>query len=803
MQFNTWVRRVAPRQIVMPLLACLFCLVVFWAPGVNAGAGGERLGPTVREVVEFTTLVQPRSGGDEELQAQRSPDGERAFIVTRQADVATDQNRFDILLLDLSPQRLARGGYEEPQRLLRVEDTQDQAYLFPSIRQARWVGNDSIVFLARLNQTPLQVYRLDIGSRRVTQLTQAKGLIVSYDVSDDMRHVVYVAQLPNPALPEGAHHVVVDNQSFWSVKFGHMRLGPQMRRHQFFVAEAGSPGPGRALGEPFESSPYAPSPSISPDGRWVLVPRYEPERQRAWAERYPFVADATARFSRSLQLDPQRYFSRPTAYVPRRLVAYRVADGSEQAVLDAPDDAITNAAQWRQDRLWQGGGTSVVLAGTHLPLVAGAGDGDLSRRPHIVEYWPDARRWKVIAALDQGLRAAYADPARAGAFVAQDGDRRRRFERSEDGGWREVDVRSGSEELLAPERVEPPAWRLAVEQGLNQPADVVALGPKGARVAMTRLNPQFDADRWGVMRPFGWTDAKGRRWHGGLMSASGARVGGPQPLVIQTYRFVSDGFYLDGPGAGFSSGFAGRAFLREGLLVLALPWGPSPDMPSSPRGGVQDFMDGVQGAVDELVRQGLVDPQRVGILGWSATGERVLNLVTFAKTPIRAASLLDGDANTLFSATVTYGAGDAMSTRRELVNQSQPFGSSLAQWVRSDPSLHTDCVRAALRIETYGPTVLNNWDIYALLRRQHKAAEMVVIPEGTHSLSRPSERMISLQGNVDWYRFWLKGEERTEVLLPGESSQTLQNQYARWRQMEVFKRVDDARPRCARVSEPF
>ena len=110
--------------------------------------------------------------------------------------------------------------------------------------------------------------------------------------------------------------------------------------------------------------------------------------------------------------------------------------------------------------------------------------------------------------------------------------------------------------------------------------------------------------------------------------------------------------------------------------------------------------------------------------------------------------------------------------------------------------MHTDCVKAALRIETYGPEVRNNWDIYALLRRQYKPAEMVFFPAGSHGLMTPSERMISLQGNVDWFRFWLKGEERSEPFLWGESDETLKEQYRRWREMAELKRADDARPVC-------
>jgi len=112
--------------------------------------------------------------------------------------------------------------------------------------------------------------------------------------------------------------------------------------------------------------------------------------------------------------------------------------------------------------------------------------------------------------------------------------------------------------------------------------------------------------------------------------------------------------------------------------------------------------------------------------------------------------------------------------------------------------LHTDCVHAALRIETYGPWVLNNWDVYALLRRQYKPAEMIVIPDGTHSLLTPGDRMASLQGNVDWYAFWLAGKTRTAPLLASETTESVAAQFARWRKMATLKTADDARPHCVR-----
>ena len=478
----------------------------------------------------------------------------------------------------------------------------------------------------------------------------------------------------------------------------------------------------------------------------------------------------------------------------RTTTALRLADGHEQLVIDAPDDATPGLA--RPDRIWFEGGRSVVLAGTHLPLSAG----QTSTRSHIIEYRPDSGQWTVIAELEGRLQAAFRVDGSQDAFVAIDGERHRYFARGDDGRWAE---------LPEPTRVDgggsggtpaPAPWTLRVEEGLNQPPDVVAIGPSRTPVRLTDLNPQFSASTWGVMRPYSWQDDKGRAWNGGLMASNGTGPTGPRALVIQTYGFSPRRFYLDGPNIadGFTSGYAGRAFLQDDLLVLAMPLGPATLAPMAGdfRGALDTFADGVRGAIDALVAQGTVDPTRIGIMGWSSRGEGVLNFLTFSETPIRAASLVDGDANTLFSLTVTYAAIDSIWSRKERMNEGMPYGSNRDRWVRHDPALHTDCVRAALRIESYGPWVLNNWDIYALLRRQYKPAEMVVIPGGSHALSRPSERMISLQGNVDWYDFWLQDQERGEPVLAGESTKSLHEQYSRWQQMEELKKADEARPRC-------
>ncbi len=772
----------------------------------------------------MTRIVQPVNHDVDALQRQISPDGEQAFIVTRKPDVATDVNRFELLWLDLSSKRLAGGRVVSPVALLTIDARLDEDDYNPPLREARWLDDRTLVFRARLNDQPFQVYRFDVPTRKLTQLTYAPLGLSTFDVTSDLRRVVYIAPVPNPAVSPGARSVVVGTHSFWNVHFGQEGFRNQQRRYQYFVAEARSRLPARALGESFpEGSQGYPTASISPDGRWAVLPRYEPQRQLDWARQYPLIAEATATYAASQTLDPLGYFSRPQSYVARRMALFRLEDAQEQVIVDAPDDS-DQRTQRRTDRLWQDGGRSVVIAGTFLPRRAGdanamsaipaASTAATTTASHIIEYWPDTGVWKTIATLNGRLREAFAASDKTGSFIAVDGDMHRRFERLSDGSWQESRQASLQEVTAASSSAvqagaatasEPAAggrWRLEVQEALNQPPDVVAHGPGGAKVRLTDLNPQFSAASWGKMSAYDWKDAKGRTWRGGLMVPADFDPKVRHALVIQTYGFSPKRFYRDGSNTydGFTSGFPGRAFLRERILVLAVPPFPPDAGITSHRDKMLAIQDGVRAAIDALVDAGLVDRNKVGIMGWSSTGEQVLNLVTFTDVPIRAASMLDGDANTLFSMAITYSVLDGIQLRKEEANGGGPYGASLQRWIENDPSLHTDCIRAALRIETYGPEVHNHWDIYPLLRRQYKPAEMVFIPGGAHALSRPSERMISLQGNLDWYTFWLNGAKRSEVVIPSETAASLKDQYRRWDQMQELKRVDDLKPNCVRTA---
>ena len=120
-------------------------LVVSAATWCSHSIANPTPGPSVREVVEFTRIIQPAQNDPGVLRSLVSPGGARAFVVTRRAEVSTDENVFEILLLDLRPALLLSGRADAPRTLLIVKSRSDENYFEPSIGEVRWADDRTLV----------------------------------------------------------------------------------------------------------------------------------------------------------------------------------------------------------------------------------------------------------------------------------------------------------------------------------------------------------------------------------------------------------------------------------------------------------------------------------------------------------------------------------------------------------------------------------------------------------------------------------------------------------------------------------
>jgi hypothetical protein len=166
---------------------------------------------------------------------------------------------------------------------------------------------------------------------------------------------------------------------------------------------------------------------------------------------------------------------------------------------------------------------------------------------------------------------------------------------------------------------------------------------------------------------------------------------------------------------------------------------------------------GYESAVNQLSKEGLVDPQNVDIIGFSKTVFYVMEALTTSTLHFKAASITDGIDIGYFLQILDSGA-DAWTKGYSALIGVPAFGSGLGKWLERSPEFNMDRVTTPLRIVARGELgSLSMWEPYALLREMHKPVEFVRLDTNEHVMTNPAVRLAAQGGNVDWFRFWLQG----------------------------------------------
>jgi dipeptidyl aminopeptidase/acylaminoacyl peptidase len=168
--------------------------------------------------------------------------------------------------------------------------------------------------------------------------------------------------------------------------------------------------------------------------------------------------------------------------------------------------------------------------------------------------------------------------------------------------------------------------------------------------------------------------------------------------------------------------------------------------------GDKDTQD-VLALVDAVVAQGLADPERLGVGGWSYGG-MLTNYVIATDRRFKAATSGASIANIL------AGYGTDMYVREYEMELGQPW-KNLDTWLKvSFPFYKAD------RIDTptmflcgdadFNVPLLNSEQMYQALRSRDIPTQLVIYPGQTHGLSKPSYQRDRLQRYLDWYAKYLR-----------------------------------------------
>lgn len=317
----------------------------------------------------------------------------------------------------------------------------------------------------------------------------------------------------------------------------------------------------------------------------------------------------------------------------------------------------------------------------------------------------------------------------------------------------------------APKHATKADLRIFVRQDFNTPPVLVASDGK-RELILDDPNPQL-ADVWRAPETlFKWQDPDGRVAIGALLLPRGFQPGQRIPLVLQLQGEVDPRLFL--PDAAANGGGVAQQFVAQGFAVLKVPIRRDElDAALEGPGGLARL----EAAVSELDRAAIIDPARVGAIGFSRTGYQVNYAISHpGKLTLACAVIVDSTTQTLIQLLAQWVPDSPKSFADSDLpftpNRVGTFWRTKADWLKHDVVFNADRVRTPalfafhlrhpagfLDLREYGAH-----QVIAAFGANRKPVDVFYLPQAIHQPVRPVERNAEMAAIVDWMCFWLKGE---------------------------------------------
>jgi dipeptidyl aminopeptidase/acylaminoacyl peptidase len=288
---------------------------------------------------------------------------------------------------------------------------------------------------------------------------------------------------------------------------------------------------------------------------------------------------------------------------------------------------------------------------------------------------------------------------------------------------------------------------------------VAQVGDVGNRARWRQLtdpNPHVRNFALGEESEITWTSTDGKEVGGVLVKPVGYQAGQRYPLIVAIHG---------GPAAadvlGFNGGYGSQVYAGAGYVVLKPNYRGSSNYGEAHKTGIvgnyfelgyHDIMTGV----DQLIKQGIVDPNQMGVLGWSAGGHWSNWILTHTDR-FKAISSGAGTSNWISM----YAQSDIQRSRQFYLGNQLPYDDFESYWKQS-PLRYIRNAKTPTMIHVVegDPRVPSpqSIELHMALKKIGVPTELFIYPGSTHGIPDARNQFVKSVSEMAWMDYYVRGK---------------------------------------------
>jgi dipeptidyl aminopeptidase/acylaminoacyl peptidase len=318
---------------------------------------------------------------------------------------------------------------------------------------------------------------------------------------------------------------------------------------------------------------------------------------------------------------------------------------------------------------------------------------------------------------------------------------------------------------------------ICADEGATRPRRLVSIALADGRVSeLFDPNPEFRSIRLGKVQRLRWKNAFGLETFGDLVYPPDYQPGKLLPLIVVGYD--ARGFARGGTGDDYPI----QAYAARGYVVLSYERPPiygfargartlmeAAQIDRSNWADYRNVLSSIETEVRALIDQGIVDPARIGLTGFS-NGASVAQYAMVNSQLFKAYAVSHCCEDPVGAVTLVGPAGSRWLEDMGYPRLTDPASGA---WDRMSIRLNAAQITAPVLMQLPDDEYLGALEGLTALKEKGRPVELYIFANEHHVKWQPAHRSAEYQRSLDWFDFWLRGVE--------DPAPQKVKQYQRWR----------------------